>query len=143
MARRRGGIKIVWLAWFTDSVALWHKQDEKPYFLDDPLVVHSPTQTGPPSTSTMIVGSIGREHQIKSADQDIELDDWDQEPPEMKETGTLELDSINWDDINDEVEAAMNESDDEDSDARSERGHGMRSGTVSEDEYNDWNSVSG
>jgi len=89
----------------------------------------------------MIV-SIGSEQQIKSLDQDIELDDWDQEPPEMKETGTLELGSINWDDINDEVEAAMNESDDEDGDARSERSNEMTS-NVSEDEYHDWNSVSG
>src|SRR6266540_4349480 len=136
MARRRGGIKIVWLAWFTDSIALWHRQYEKPYFLDDP-VVHSPTQTGPPPSSPMIV-SIGSEQQIKSLDQDIELDDWDQEPPEMKETGTLELGSINWDDINDEVEAAMNESDDEDGDARSERSNEMTS-NVSEDEYHDWN----
>jgi len=27
-ARRRGGIHIVWLAWFLDSLALWRQQDE-------------------------------------------------------------------------------------------------------------------
>jgi RNA polymerase II subunit A-like phosphatase len=115
MARKRGGIKIVWLAWFTDSIALWSRQDEKPYFLDDPPLA---TSSNPP---------MDNQHSgyIESEE--------DQGPPlETKETGRLELAAINWDDINDEVEAAMLESDDED-DMKSERS-GMRSENVSEDE---------
>lgn len=115
MARKRGGIKIVWLAWFTDSIALWSRQDEKTYFLDDPPT--ATTSSNPPM-----------DNQLSGY---IESED-DQEPSETKETGRLELAAIDWDDINDEVEAAMLESDDED-DMKSEHS-GMGSGNVSEDE---------
>ena len=105
MARKRGGIKIVWLAWFTDCIAQWQRQDEKPYLLDDlPAVAPIPSSSSP----------IHTDHQI-SSDPDPDEDDWDEEPFEgVKDTGSLQLSAINWSDINDEVEAAMNESDDED-----------------------------
>ena len=122
-ARKRGGINIVWLAWFTDSIALWRRQDEKPYLLDDPPL------PGPCLSRTT-------DAQQLSSDLDIDSDDWDQDPADMKEAGALELADINWDDINDEVEAAMNESDDEFDDARSDRS-GVRSGNVSEEEFTD------
>jgi len=48
--------------------------------------------------------------------------------------GSLQLGDVDWDDINNEVDAAMNESDDEDQDGKSDRS--MRSGNVSENE--DW-----
>jgi RNA polymerase II subunit A-like phosphatase len=35
-ARKRGNIKIVWLAWFTDSIARWERQDETSYLMDEP-----------------------------------------------------------------------------------------------------------
>jgi len=131
MARKRGGIKIVWLAWFTDSVALWRRQDERPYLLDDPPL---PAPSSSPIT----------DNQQLSSDLDIDSEDWDQEPEDMKDPGTLELTAINWDDINDEVEAAMNESDDEDEeggfgDMKSDRSGGMRSGNTSEEEWTDGN----
>ncbi|PPQ64298.1 hypothetical protein CVT26_002181 [Gymnopilus dilepis] len=138
MARKRGGIKIVWLAWFTDSIALWRRQDEKPYLLDDPpaqpsSMINVQTSSSPITESAQL---------IDSSDLDIDSDDWDQEPPDMtttmgstKEVGMLELEAINWDDINDEVEAAMNESDDED--YGSERGGAVMGGTASEDEGSD------
>ncbi|KAF9566917.1 hypothetical protein CPC08DRAFT_627531 [Agrocybe pediades] len=127
MARKRGGIKIVWLSWFTDSVALWRRQDERPYLLDDPPL------PGPSSSPIT-------ESQQLSSDLDIDSEDWDQEPEEMKDPGMLELTAINWDDINDEVEAAMNESDDEDDfgETKSDRS-GMRSGNTSEEEWTDGN----
>jgi RNA polymerase II subunit A-like phosphatase len=85
------------------------------------------------------------EHRDQIADSDIDEEDWDQEPHDLKETGTLELGSINWDDINDEVEAAMNESDDEDGDgdAKSERSHGIESEHASEEEWTDGDSILG
>jgi RNA polymerase II subunit A-like phosphatase len=105
MARKRGGIKIVWLAWFTDCIAFWQRRDEKPYLLDDLPAVPIPSSSSP----------IHADHQI-SSDPDPDEDDWDEEPFEgiLKDTGSLQLSAINWSDINDEVEAAMNESDDED-----------------------------
>lgn len=33
-ARRRGGIFIVWVAWFIDSLAQWERQDETRYLVD-------------------------------------------------------------------------------------------------------------
>ncbi|KAG6333899.1 hypothetical protein ID866_5184 [Astraeus odoratus] len=117
-ARKRGGMKIVWLSWFTDSVALWKRQDESPYLLDDP------------TSSTASLSPNLDPHQI-SSDPEPDADDWDVEPA-VVENPTLELDNIDWNDINEEVEAAMNESDDDD-DAESERGS-MKSGMVTDDE---------
>lgn len=117
-ARKRGGIKIVWLAWFTDSIALWRRQDEKPYLLDDPPM---PGPSASPAADSQLV----------SSDVDVDSDDWDQDPPEHKATATLDFGAVNWDEINDEVEAFMNESDEEDEgDGKSER-----SAAASEDEW--------
>ncbi|OBZ79019.1 RNA polymerase II subunit A C-terminal domain phosphatase [Grifola frondosa] len=93
-ARRQGGVKIVWLAWFTDSVALWQHQDETPYLMDPEPLARAPLAS-PPSDPYQI-----------SSDPEPDADDWDE---------------VDWNAINDEVEAAMNESDDE-------------SGNVSEDD---------
>ncbi|KAF9011114.1 hypothetical protein BDQ17DRAFT_1420544 [Cyathus striatus] len=105
MARKRGGTKIVWLSWFTDSVALWRRQDETPYLLDEPTAASS-SATSPNDA-----------HQI-SSDPEPDADDWDEvtyeaEPQQAQAPSGLQLNDINWADINDEVEAAMNESDDE------------------------------
>lgn len=121
-ARKRGGIKIVWLAWFTESTARWRHQDETPYLLDDPPVA------GPSSSPTL------DPHQI-SSDPEPDADDWDEAAKAAGADPTsFELDEIDWNDINDEVDAAMNESDDDD--GRSERS-GMRSGNVSDDDWTD------
>lgn len=116
-ARKRGGIKIVWLAWFTDSIALWRHQAETSYLLDDPSV------SGPPTLDPSQI----------SSDPDPDGDDWDKK--RVENTSSFELDEIDWNDINDEVEAAMNESDDDD-DVRSDRS-GVRSGNASDDDWTD------
>ena len=47
-------IRVVWLAWFNDSLALWKRQDETHYLMDDP----SQRSTTPPSApSTQGAGS--------------------------------------------------------------------------------------
>ncbi|KAL0951753.1 hypothetical protein HGRIS_008425 [Hohenbuehelia grisea] len=124
MARRRGGTKIVWVSWFTDSVAQWRHQDETPYLLDEPPV------TGPSSSPAVDAVDI-------SSDPDPDGDDWDRRPGEK--ALSLELDAIDWNDVNDEVDAAMNESDDDDDDARSDRS-GVRGGNLSDE---DWDVGSG
>lgn len=124
-ARRLRGVKIVWLSWFTDSLALWKRQDETPYLMDDP------------STKVVHISSspISDPNQI-SSDPEPDADDWDQETAGPSNPGLLELNRINWDDINDEVEAAMNESDSDDEDMGSERGE-RKSGSMSEDDLTD------
>lgn len=111
IARKRGGIKVVWLAWFTDSVALWARQAEAPYLLDDPAPVALLTSTSP----------VVEAHQI-SSDPEPDNDDWDEEP-RPPATSEFDLGGVDWNDVNDEVDAAMNESDDEEEvdDSKSER----------------------
>lgn len=124
-ARRQGGIKIVWLAWFTDSIALWQRQDETRYLIDpEAAVIDGPAS--PPSDP----------HQI-SSDPEPDADDWDR----TVRSRSFELDEVDWDEINDEVEAAMNESDDDededgDADGASDNG-ALKSGNVSEDDWTD------
>lgn len=117
-ARKRGGsIKIVWLAWFTDSIAFWARQDEAPYFLDDPtqLTHHNvlPEAAGPP--------------QISLDPDGVEDGEWDDVAagPKGAAPGRLDFDEIDWNNINDEVDAAMNESDEEEDSEGS--GGGLRS----------------
>ncbi|KAI0778754.1 hypothetical protein BD413DRAFT_660951 [Trametes elegans] len=155
-ARRRGGIKIVWLAWFTDSIALWHRQDETPYLLDP-----EPRPEGGDGADARLASPPSDPHQI-SSDPEPDADDWDElgdssgsaasraigplgaEGPPARAGGAggtgeagvgsgeegLALDEVDWDEINDEVEAAMNESDDDGENAS------VRSG-VSEDDWTD------
>jgi RNA polymerase II subunit A-like phosphatase len=131
MARRRGNIKIVWLAWLTDSIALWQKRPEVTYLLDEPVVAEQSTTSTHPSS-----------------DLDIDDDDWDLESAPtsggvslgVNPGSAFHADEINWNDINDEVEAAMMESDDEEDaeDVKSVKSdRSIRSGNVSEDEWSD------
>ncbi|GBE77556.1 RNA polymerase II subunit A C-terminal domain phosphatase [Sparassis crispa] len=122
-ARRQGGIKIVWLSWFTDSVALWQRQDETRYLIDPEPPVPA-RLASPPSDP----------HQI-SSDPEPDADDWDEERT-TADGERLALDEVDWAEVNDEVDAAMNESDDDDGDGdgdgeQSEKG---QSANVSEDE---------
>lgn len=146
-ARRKGGITIVWLSWFTDSIALWRRQDERPYLLDEPPVV----TPGPSSSPT------NESSQIGSSDIDLDTDEWEEDDAEHEtaaasgdadetpvESGItppvqpeLLTDEVAWEDIDAEVEAAMNESDTED--GASERGGdvGMNSAHASDEEGTD------
>ncbi|KAJ4485687.1 hypothetical protein J3R30DRAFT_3441203 [Lentinula aciculospora] len=132
-ARRRGKIKIVWLQWFTDSVALWQRQDEKRYLLDSPPAA-GPSISPPTASSDL--------------DLDVDDEDWDLDSPPTSggvalgvSQSAFHANEINWDDINDEVDAAMMESDDEEEEeevksVRSDRS-GMHSGNASEEEWSD------
>ncbi|KAJ7231472.1 hypothetical protein B0H12DRAFT_1146513 [Mycena haematopus] len=106
-ARKRGGIKIVWLAWFTDCIALWHRQDEAAYLLDDAPAVHVGADNPLPASA--------------AAEEEVDDEEWDGAAHGEGANSELAFDAINWNDINDEVDAAMNESDEEEDegDARS------------------------
>src|SRR5260221_321312 len=79
MARRRGGIKIVWLAWFIDSVALWQRQDEIPYLLDpSPLSQGS----GPHTNITQV--DIGADGGLRDGERELDPDDEDSLYPRAK-----------------------------------------------------------
>ncbi|KAK7058573.1 CTD phosphatase Fcp1 [Paramarasmius palmivorus] len=135
-ARKRPNIKVVWLAWFTDSIALWRRQDETPYLLDDPAAAVAGPSSSPSTSPTQI-----------SSDPDIDDDeDWELEGNAVSGGVSLgpsqnfSVDQINWDDINDEVDAAMAESDDDEDDMASVKSAGgVKSGNVSgeEEEWSD------
>ncbi|KAI0660647.1 hypothetical protein C8Q70DRAFT_913594 [Cubamyces menziesii] len=138
-ARRRGGIKVVWLAWFTDSVALWRRQDEGPYLLDpEPRpAAAGATGEGEDDDEARLASPPSDPHQI-SSDPEPDADDWDELGAGGSGGGAgspgLALDEVDWDEINDEVEAAMNESDD---DGEGEGEGGSMRGEFSEDEWTD------
>ncbi|CAK5280408.1 unnamed protein product [Mycena citricolor] len=95
-ARKRGNIKIVWLQWFLDCINLWHRQDETPYLLDDP----PPVATDP--------------LRVSSSSGDVGEEEWDSALHNGSQVASeLSLDAIDWNDIDDEIDAAMDESDDD------------------------------
>ncbi|GJE86193.1 RNA polymerase II subunit A C-terminal domain phosphatase [Phanerochaete sordida] len=127
-ARRQGGVKIVWVNWFLDSINQWRRQDETPYLID-PEATAAVGPASPPSDP----------HQI-SSDPEPDADDWDYDRSAgVAPARNLELDGVDWDEINDEVEAAMNESDDDDDgdDDGASVKSGAKSGNVTEDEWTD------
>ncbi|KAI0800691.1 hypothetical protein C8Q74DRAFT_1238166 [Fomes fomentarius] len=126
-------IKIVWARWLNDSLALWERQDEGPYLLE-------PELSGGASGSGAALASPPSDSQQISSDPDPDADDWDghldtgrrgralgalgvEGPGRAEDEEGLELDEVDWDAINNEVEAAMNESDD-DGDDGDEEGEG-------------------
>ncbi|KAH9081749.1 hypothetical protein EDB83DRAFT_2502993 [Lactarius deliciosus] len=134
-ARKRGEIKIVWLAWFTDSIARWERQDETPYLMDEPR----PSSVNAPDTASSPAPPDA--HQI-SSDPEPDADDWDVEPgprkgnsgatasgvaPEKGKNGEEELDdlkriseesrnlelSLSWEDADEELREFLASGDEE------------------------------
>jgi RNA polymerase II subunit A-like phosphatase len=145
-ARRRGGIQIVWLPWFTDSIALWQRQDERPYLLDEPI---APAPGPGPSSSPVNDSS-----QMGSSDLDLDTD-WDEDDgdhdlvtpaggntpsgtgPNTPSKPEVLTNEVAWEDVDAEVEAAMNESDTEDGESNGGGDDVMRSNNVSDDDTDD------
>ncbi|TFK88665.1 hypothetical protein K466DRAFT_520487 [Polyporus arcularius HHB13444] len=120
-ARKMPYIKIVWVQWLNDSIALWQRQDETPYLIEPEPP--SATEGG----SGAALASPHSDPQQISSDPEPDADDWDvllEGAGAGRSIGPLgvqgpggdegvELDDIDWNAINDEVDAAMNESDDD------------------------------
>ncbi|TFK26667.1 hypothetical protein FA15DRAFT_263986 [Coprinopsis marcescibilis] len=120
-ARKRGNIAIVTAGWLSNSIAYWHRADETQYLLEDP------TPTAPGSSMT----SKQPKPQNQQAEQSLD-DDTDDDSPQVQggAPSSLQLNDIDWDDLNNEVNLAMEESDDED-DSKSTKS------AVSEGDYAD------
>lgn len=149
-ARKRGNIKIVWLAWFTDSIARWERQAETPYLMDEP---RSSSATAPDTASS----PAPPDAQQISSDPEPDADDWDVEPGSRKgdsgavasgvvaaargDRGTVgedELDdlkrieeqsrnlelSLSWEDVDEELREFLASGDEEDEDSDEEDGDG-------------------
>ncbi|KAK0455901.1 hypothetical protein EV421DRAFT_1749339 [Armillaria borealis] len=84
---KRPGVKVVWAQWLTDCITLWRRLDESPYLMDP----------GVDRESVLTHGVVVR----------------DKDKHHHEAGNELEIGEIDWNDINDEVDAAMNESDDD------------------------------
>lgn len=91
VALRKPSIKVVWSQWLTDCVNIWKRLDETPYLMDPTTASRTEVLTH----GVVVKDKHDKHHHVEAVG------------------GELEMGEINWDDINDEVEAAMNESDDD------------------------------
>ena len=151
-ARQLPGVFVVWIQWFTDSIAQWHRQDESRYLLDEEQAHQDVVASSPPSDPNAVSSDTDPEALVGDGDDDDTEDAFDEvqipngsqptpvqgehegrnsAPPE----GELNLNEVDWQDVNDEVEAAMAESDSEDE--TGSVGGSARSSVVSEDDYMD------
>lgn len=129
---------IVWLSWFTDSIARWRRQEERLYQLDEFSVSNSsaPTVSSPPSDPTAISSDTDPEGTIDDQDADsLERESKEDIPisAEMTDVNAENFDmgGVDWQNVHDEVEAAMMESD---SDEEQSTASGRTSGNVSDEE---------
>ncbi|TDL28166.1 hypothetical protein BD410DRAFT_870451 [Rickenella mellea] len=137
MAQKQGGVFVVWLTWFTDSLAKWERQDERVYLLDEPTSVNPQTAlaVSPPSDPTNISTDTDPEGPVDDEDVEI-LETVRDDPTPQAENEEIASDGfdpgeVDWQRIHDEVEAAMMESDEEEE--RSSES-GRTSGNASEDD---------
>ncbi|THH02377.1 hypothetical protein EW145_g6760 [Phellinidium pouzarii] len=151
-ARLLEGVFVVWLQWFTDSVARWKRQDEHNYLLDDTqsLSPHADAASSPPSDPNAISTDTDPEALVGDGDDEESSDHMLNAIPdseslaapseglaEVNDVDTdadLDLGGVDWQDVNDEVDAAMMESDSEDDDTQSVGSTSGLSSAVSEDE---------
>ncbi|KAI0319033.1 hypothetical protein OF83DRAFT_1241216 [Amylostereum chailletii] len=121
-ARKRRGVKIVWLAWFTDSIARWERQDEGPYLLEGARGSGEGAGEGEETASAS--PSPVLETQQISSDPEPDADDWDvdrerggkegKEGTEGEGGVPVKLDEVSWEDANAELEAFLAEGDSDD-----------------------------
>jgi RNA polymerase II subunit A-like phosphatase len=131
MARRKGGIFIVKVNWFTDSMNAWEKQDERSYLLESPPRREHPDKSPveQPSQTVDVEG-----HDPGGVVQEM-LDDFDDEDDDEEEVvneppieAQEELEPIalgTWLDATDEVDAYLMESDSESGDGEEPSGDVM------------------
>jgi RNA polymerase II subunit A-like phosphatase len=108
-ARKRRGVKVVWAAWFYESINKWERQDETPYLLDGPASADDTAASSPVAGADQI-----------SSDPEPDADDWDVEP---KAPAVVDLSEVSWEDVNAELEEflAEGDSDSDDEDMESVR----------------------
>ena len=142
-------VQVVWIQWFSDCIAQWRRQDESRYLLDEEPVPPDAVASSPPSDPNAVSSDTDPEALVGDGDDDdMEdvLEPNEGQPPSINGSkpasvqegrgsaapdGELDLNEVDWQDVNDEVDAAMMESDSEDEDG----GRGStRSSVVSEDE---------
>ncbi|KAH6917087.1 hypothetical protein BKA70DRAFT_1382097 [Coprinopsis sp. MPI-PUGE-AT-0042] len=114
MARKRGGIAIVSQAWLSESIAQWRRMDETPYLFEDATPSVAPVE-GTKShhhPGMLDNGDTNGEHHSK----DGGIDDDEAGDDEIAEDAPVNIESLSWFDINDEIDGAMLEDWGEDDD---------------------------
>ncbi|KZV96826.1 hypothetical protein EXIGLDRAFT_704804 [Exidia glandulosa HHB12029] len=109
-ARRRGDAHIVWVQWFLDSTSVWHAQDVRPYLVDVEADHNYRSRRERKVSSASAPAEETRSTTPPPAEQEDEEAAMMNGGFDEEELGTVDVD---WDAINAEVEAAMNETDDD------------------------------
>ena len=90
-AKSQPGIFVVWLQWFTDSVAQWKRQDERRYLLDvndESSPQNDIASSSPPSDPNAISTDTDPEGLVGDGDDDEMLEDLlDEMPHSMPDDG--------------------------------------------------------
>ncbi|KAL5535724.1 FCP1 [Sanghuangporus sanghuang] len=154
-ANSQPGIFVVWLQWFTDSVAQWKRQDERRYLLDavkDTSPQNEVASSSPPSDPNAVSSDTDPEGLVGDGDDDLSedlLEEIQNSESLAAPTGgaagvtgldteaSLNLNEVDWQEVNDEVDAAMMESDSEDVDDDSDRRSVRSSNDIEDESYAD------
>ncbi|KAL5495046.1 FCP1 [Sanghuangporus weigelae] len=151
-AKSQPGIFIVWLQWFTDSIAQWKRQDERRYLLDvvqDASPQNEVASSSPPSDPNAVSSDTDPEGLVEDGDDDDSLEEIQYSESLAAPTGgaagvtgldteaSLNLNEVDWQEANDEVDAAMMESDSEDVDDDSDRRSVRSSNDIEDESYAD------
>lgn len=142
----------MWLQWFQDSVARWKRQDERLYLVDDEPRSTTPqpeSTSSPPSDPNAISTDTEPEELVGDVEAEAGEIDEDELSELSKSQGDasgvpigvtdltpegIDLGDVDWQNVNDEVEAAMMESDSEEDDRRSVASGSGRSSVADEEE---------
>lgn len=125
-AIRAGNIHIVWLKWFSESIVNWKRQPEAEYVIESPRARDSRPASGERSRNSETPTSKGEQVSNAAAPtgknthsnaselkKDLPPVIPLESPPTEQEPEILELEDIDWAEIDKEIEEAMS-SEDED-----------------------------
>ena len=116
-ARQRKNVKVVRTEWLYHSIGKWQRQDESQYLLPDKPGKAPPTSTTPPPQTEGEGEDTGVEDGEDQGSVSEGMDENHQPMSMDKDEITEHLKSVDWDDMEKEVEDFVGDMDDTDADS--------------------------
>ncbi|KAF9561833.1 Carboxy-terminal domain (CTD) phosphatase [Mortierella alpina] len=116
-ARQRKNVKVVRTEWLYHSIGKWQRQDEAQYLLPDKPGKAPPTSTTPPPQTEVDEEDNGIEEGEDQGSVSEGMDENHQPMSMDKDEITEHLKSVDWDDMEKEVEDFVGDMDDTDADS--------------------------
>ncbi|KAF9275813.1 Carboxy-terminal domain (CTD) phosphatase [Mortierella alpina] len=116
-ARQRKNVKVVRTEWLYHSIGKWQRQDESQYLLPDKPGKAPPTSTTPPPQTEVEGEDTGIEDGEDQGSVSEGMDENHQPMSMDKDEITEHLKSVDWDDMEKEVEDFVGDMDDTDADS--------------------------